>query len=151
MNVPLLARLVVYFNQVIKLNLEMSSGGAKLQGFFDDVVAEAKANKVDLKARGKEETEKDWDDFQKFVSSVEEEEEKQNISDEKEQEEQDAREALEQMQYLDRYRQVLDTVEEKKPVVETRLTQLLLEKKRKRSNIIESDDFNPLNWRNKSL
>ncbi len=97
----------------------------------------------------------EWTEFQHFVSSVEE---NQVVAEEKEQKEQDAREELEQMQYVDRFRQMLDRVEdenEKKAEKNENKTidfQLLMKKnKRKRQEEESTESTDLLNWRNKSL
>ncbi|ETK82248.1 hypothetical protein F441_12569 [Phytophthora nicotianae CJ01A1] len=77
-------------------------------GFFDDSLADAKARSVDVKQLAEKQLESEWEAFQEFAAEVEQQsvqEEKQQVEETKERE---AVEQLENMEYVDRYRVILE-------------------------------------------
>ncbi|KAF1323106.1 hypothetical protein FI667_g10897, partial [Globisporangium splendens] len=77
-------------------------------GFFDDSLADAKARNIDIKQVAEKQLEQDWEQFQEFVAEVEEQEEKELEIQQEEAKEKEAVEQLENMEYVDRYRIVLE-------------------------------------------
>lgn len=82
-------------------------------GFFDDSVEDAKARKVDLKQLVDKQMEDDWAAFQEFAAEVEQQDKKAQEEQVEERKERDAVEQLENMEYVDRYRKVLERATER--------------------------------------
>ncbi|KAL4093808.1 hypothetical protein PRIC1_011238 [Phytophthora ramorum] len=77
-------------------------------GFFDDSLADAKARNVDVQQLAAKQLESEWDAFQEFAQEVEQQTAKQEQEKVEESKEREAVEQLENMQYVDRYRVVLE-------------------------------------------
>jgi hypothetical protein len=134
-------------------------------GFFDDSLKEAKVKEVNIEEVSQKQMEKDWEAFQEFVAEVEEDTQKEQILQQEESKEKDALEKLENMEYLDRYRQVLEVVTKKRPINEVTkdqtnnlldtVTQQLKKKSKalaeKEEDDSDDDEFDPCNWRSKKL
>ncbi|DBA00336.1 TPA: hypothetical protein N0F65_001531 [Lagenidium giganteum] len=163
---------------------EMTNGGQSKQqvpsGFFDDEVADAKAQSIDLKQLAKQQLEKDWEEFEEFAAEVEKKQVVEEEAQEQEIKERDAEERLENMEYMDRYRQALEKAmaRNKKQVAKEadlvpKEAEMTAEdaaqvgavaaddikaniRKRKRAKPVEpksSDDeeYDPCNWRSKKI
>ncbi|KAL4147447.1 hypothetical protein PRNP1_011203 [Phytophthora ramorum] len=154
-------------------------------GFFDDSLADAKARNVDVQQLAAKQLESEWDAFQEFAQEVEQQTAKQEQEKVEESKEREAVEQLENMQYVDRYRVVLeratslrsgenktntekrkrqdsadDLVEEDgeaegTSAVETAVSEYKKKhkkaKKQQLSDSEGSDDFDPCNWRSRSI
>ena len=145
-------------------------------GFYDDALADAKARHVDVHQVAKKQLETEWEAFQEFAAEVE----KQSIKEEKghvdETNEREAVEQLEQMQYVDRYRMVLERVtcvrngEKRKAdddvdtddddssaaemtVNEYKKKHKKLKKKQQQQQLVGQglDDLDPCNWRSRGM
>ncbi|KAH7467191.1 uncharacterized protein KRP23_11515 [Phytophthora ramorum] len=77
-------------------------------GFFDDSLADAKARNVDVQQLAAKQLKSEWDAFQEFAQEVEQQTAKQEQEKVEESKEREAVEQLENMQYVDRYRVVLE-------------------------------------------
>ncbi|GMF21961.1 unnamed protein product [Phytophthora lilii] len=150
-------------------------------GFFDDSLADAKARRVDVQQLAEKQLEADWEAFQEFAAEVEQQsvqDEQQQVQETKERE---AVEQLENMQYVDRYRVALeratslrngektampqkrkledDLVEEDgeaegASAVETAVNEYKKKhKKAKKQQHSDSEDsdFDPCNWRSRTI
>jgi hypothetical protein len=120
---------------------------------------EAKVKEVNIEEVSQKQMEKDWEAFQEFVAEVEEDTQKEQILQQEESKEKDALEKLENMEYLDRYRQVLEVVTKKRPINEVTkdqtnnlldtVTQQLKKKSKalaeKEEDDSDDDEFDPCN------
>lgn len=98
-------------------------------GFFDDVVEEAKARKIDLGQVDKQQKASEWTEFQSFIEDVDTKAsdpqvlQEQAREEEERRKEEEARAELEQMQHMNRYRKALMIVSKAKNEIQQPLDQ----------------------------